>query len=66
MWNRAVAGEPEEYLGPVHIFPCDDLRPHDTEHGLGCWCRPFEDDGMIVHNSMDGREAFERGERRVS
>lgn len=48
----------------IHVAPLDDLRPHvlSTE----CWCRPLfddEEDTLLNHNSMDGREAFERGER---
>jgi hypothetical protein len=31
-----------------------------------CWCRPEDDDGVIVHNSMDGREKYETGERKAS
>jgi hypothetical protein len=48
-----------------HVQPIDDLREH--EDSAQCWCRPSveeEEEGtLIVHNSMDGREAFESGER---
>lgn len=50
-----------------HVVPIDDLREH--EDSAQCWCRPSEDDeepGVWVHRAMDGREAFETGERRVS
>ena len=49
----------------LHVVPCDDLRPHqDTE---ACWCCPSEDEvGVWVHHAMDGREAFESGERMPS
>lgn len=40
-------------------------RPHDT-FSPECWCQPREVDGVLVHNSADGREAFETGERRPS
>lgn len=46
------------------VIPQSDLRPHDD--GFGCWCEPFDEDGVCVHNSMDGRERFERGERKAS
>jgi hypothetical protein len=49
-----------------HIVPSDDLREHITDAGKTCWCHPVEDEDMIVHNSLDGREPFETGERRVS
>jgi hypothetical protein len=48
-----------------HVYPLDDLREHDTE-GDACWCRPTEDDGVLIHHAMDGREAFETGERSPS
>jgi hypothetical protein len=50
-----------------HIIPDDDFRPHDVE--LDCWCHPQEDfdvSGVFIHQSMDGREAFESGERLTS
>lgn len=48
----------------IHVAPVDDLRPHDLNPK--CWCRPVEDTeepGMWTHNSLDGREAYETGER---
>jgi len=52
-------------IEPFHVVPLDDLRDHVTD-GTLCWCRPREEDGVVVHNSMDGREAFETGERKPS
>lgn len=55
-----------------HVYPVSDLREHDTTcvKVSRCWCNPvlqIEDEGVIiVHNSMDGREAFETGERKPS
>lgn len=51
----------------IHVTPVDDLRPHD--YTSKCWCRPDEDPtepDVWFHNSLDGREAFETGERLVS
>jgi hypothetical protein len=45
-----------------HVYPLGDLREHYAS--LECWCVPVEDDGVVVHNALDGREAYERGERR--
>jgi len=42
---------------PYHVLPVNDTREHD-EH-CGCWCRPEWKDGVIVHNSDDGREYHE-------
>lgn len=47
------------------VYPINDLRPHIAS-GIGCWCLPQIIDGIVVHNSMDGREKFETGERRTS
>lgn len=58
-----------EYGGglPQQVYPTDDLRRHDTE-GAKCWCRPTVEgtgeDAVVVHNSSDGREQYERGERK--
>lgn len=41
-----------------HVIPRGDLKPHRFH---ACWCRPFEEDGITVHNSMDKREIVERG-----
>ena len=51
-------------LTAFHFVPYDDYRPHSD---VGCWCKPEQDEtGVYVHRSMDGREAFETGERLVS
>lgn len=60
----ATAMRWREAMGLVHVTPVDDLREHDAS--LDCWCKPVadgEEPSVIVHNSLDGREAFERGER---
>jgi hypothetical protein len=46
-----------------HVYPADDLRNHSLTN---CWCRPTDDDGIMVHNSLDGRELYEGGERKPS
>lgn len=46
------------------VVPLEDLRVHECS--ATCWCRPTEDDetaDLWIHHSMDGREAFENGER---
>lgn len=52
--------------GEMHITPVGDLREHIQARS--CWCHPKEpdDDGIVIHNSMDRREEFERGERPAS
>jgi hypothetical protein len=52
-----------------HLIPVDDLREH--EDSVDCWCQPelLDDDyldSVYLHASMDGREAFASGERKVS
>jgi hypothetical protein len=31
-----------------------------------CWCRPSDDDGVVVHRSLDCRELYEQGELLLS
>lgn len=48
-----------------HVIPRGDLREHTSLQT--CWCKPVEDEpGRWIHNSMDGREQFETGERKPS
>lgn len=46
----------------THVYPIDDLKPHDLE-GVACWCRPRVEDDLIIHNSMDERETYEQGRK---
>ena len=46
-----------------HVYPVDDLREHVV---TDCWCGPVEDDGIVVHNCLDGREMYERGVRKMA
>ena len=51
----------------IHVIPINDLREHDATKE--CWCKPIEDvecNNVWIHNSMDGREKFETGERLLS
>lgn len=47
---------------PATVYPLDDLRDHEPD-SKECWCRPREMDGVLVHNSMDERESYERGRK---
>ena len=48
-----------------HVLPINDLREH--KESKDCWCIPIEDeDGVIVHNSMDGREKYETGDKKYN
>ena len=49
--------------GERHVIPRGDLKPHGCF--TDCWCRPFDDDGVLVHNSMDRREFVERSETKL-
>ena len=52
---------------PLHVYPLNDLREHVIEgYGENCWCNIRVEDGIVIHTSMDGREKFETGERKVS
>ena len=39
---------------PAEVMPLEDLKPH--LEGIACWCKPFDDDGVLVHNALDARE----------
>jgi len=50
-----------------HAMPAGDLREHEPT--AECWCKPIQSEelpNVFVHTSMDGREAFETGERKPS
>jgi hypothetical protein len=47
--------------GGRHVVPQEDLKPHF--HDQLCWCKPQDDDGIWVHNSMDLREMYEKGRK---
>ncbi len=59
----------EKELQDLHVYPAQDLRPHVISKK--CWCKPelMVDDmhGRIYkHNSMDGREDYETGKRKLN
>lgn len=56
----------------IHIFPVNDLKPHDTESTM-CECVPaveWEDpktgkpyaEALVIHHAWDCREAVEEAE----
>ena len=50
-------------MSDIHIYPIGDLKEHITEGFPDevCWCDPIiTEDGLLVHNSLDGREEYER------
>lgn len=55
--NQWLATETDDI---PHVIPINDLRPHDIDD---CWCNPWEDDGVMVHNSADRREEYENGRK---
>ena len=49
----------------IHVYPLNDMLPHDVEHGTECWCQPavvavVDGARVIAHTSADGRELIER------
>lgn len=73
-WNATRYADPDTMQVVAHVIhPIGDLRPHvlpDSEQDGPCWCNPTEDvcdlGTITVHHALDGREAFETGERQVS
>ena len=54
-----------------HVVPVDDIREHSDHKCRGeCWCHPkIVEEGasyIVVHNSADGREAYETGQRKLN
>jgi hypothetical protein len=49
---------------PLEVSPRNDIKDHIS--GESCWCNPFMDGNVLVHNAMDEREKYERGERQLS
>ena len=45
----------------IHILPINDIQPH--EESTTCHCNPtvefLEGEGLVTHNSFDGRELEE-------
>lgn len=55
--GRAPSWEVRETAkGRRHVIPINDIREHDPND---CPCGAEDDGFCIVHNSFDGREAFE-------
>jgi hypothetical protein len=48
--------------GQYHVYPLDDLKEHVAARD--CWCDPECNEGVWVHNAADGRELYERKERK--
>ena len=61
--KTVLEGKPVWKVEENHVYPVNDLREHTVTE---CWCHPVDDDGIMVHNSLDGREMYEREERRKS
>lgn len=52
-----------EHINELHVVPQDDDRKHFFQ-ACACCPQPAEEgSAVIVHNSFDGREAYENGER---
>lgn len=49
--------KPGDVYTDVHVLPVNDLRPHEVSRS--CWCRPFEDDDVWIHQALDRRETAE-------
>lgn len=42
---------------PSEVIPNNDLKEH---YGYEeCWCHPFKDGDVLVHNAADGRTRYE-------
>lgn len=50
---------------PAEVVPINDTGKHSLE-SEDCPCKPFYSGDVLVHNSFDGREHYERDERKTS
>ena len=46
----------------VYVIPLKDLREHDGEN-TDCWCHPWWDGDILVHDAMDRRQEYEEGRK---
>ena len=46
-----------------HVYPINDLKPHETE-GTSCHCNPSVDweNEIVIHKAFDHREVIEEAE----
>lgn len=58
--------EAEDGSDDIHIVPLVDTEMHDVTVHCACCPEYDEEENEWVHNCFDGREAFERGFRKVS
>jgi hypothetical protein len=51
----------------IHLMPASDCGQHAFDQQCACGVEedPFGP-GFFIHNSFDGREAYERGERKTN
>lgn len=67
-WGWTYLRTPEEQWD--HVIPDNDLREHETNPS--CWCHPVEDDEtdddeyVLIHQSLDRREDYQLGQRRLN
>ena len=59
---RTMAKAKSWKVDGLSVYPLNDLREHDIE-SPDCWCNPFYEDDILVHNSMDEREQYEQGRK---
>ena len=64
-YNLGLKPEPDDE-GLYTETQVQQLREHEAS--ADCWCRPTPDEehDVFVHHSLDGREAYETGEKRPS
>ena len=64
-WAGGISTKETMGMNIIHVLPVNDLREHEEK--TECWCSPQHEyvgaGEVVIHNSMDGRELYERGER---
>lgn len=52
----------KDMMGDGHVYPVDDLRPHEMIRR--CWCKPVEDDESVIGNSIWVHNALDRRQQK--
>jgi hypothetical protein len=65
--RRINAAIDAKAMTTIHVYPLEDSKPHDLEHGDLCPCHPelerFANGSvMVTHNAWDGRHDEDEGQ----
>lgn len=65
-WQNILLNNSIHFGAHQHCLPINDLKPHELDQNGTCWCHPTESPDVAdywIHNSLDGREKYEEGQK---